>query len=129
LFIPIQNVGNGPAVNVEMRVDDDVRDASRPLKWRIRNYPPAVWRPGTLYPRGPVWGQKLITQDTLTEEDYRRASQPHPKLRLYVFVRITFNDIFGKPHWQEICGWYDSGVSTPNHIEPCPKHNGTDSEQ
>jgi hypothetical protein len=48
-------------------------------------------------------------------------------LRLFVWGRVDYEDIFADPHWFTFCYSYD-GISIKEHDggEPCPRHNEDD---
>jgi hypothetical protein len=124
--IPIKNIGRSPALDFQMRMDDEIIQSTERYNPRFRNGI-TVWNPGTINPPpAPDWARIFYALDTLTEDQYCKIMDG--TLRLYFFEEAVYKDIFGREHHTHFCGWYNPRLDTPNKMEGCETYNDTDYE-
>jgi hypothetical protein len=122
--IRIQNTGKTPAIHVYMDVQGGVLCGAFPKK------PPyQITGPGShvmLIPNGPPAesGHAPFTVDPFTENDISFIKRPD--CGLYHYARITYLDIFKRPHWRHYCStWLKE---SPTTFGNCASYNDGDED-
>jgi hypothetical protein len=130
--VTIKNTGKTPAKNVTIRLFVEIVDASQspPLDWVSdhTHHPHNQITTGIFFPgahidqvmvrtRGKVTDPLVATQ---TEIDSILASKSY----VSAFGIVTYDDIFGYPHWLKFCSWISEKGDFMT--EKCTAYNSVD---
>lgn len=118
----ISNTGRTPAdgtlVSVVSGLSPTLSSFLKEAKARVEAGPPAVYSRTVLYP-AQSFRPNHQSSFTLTEERLNFIKQG--ELTLYIYVHITYKDVFGEMHMTETCVYFDK--RTERELDPCSDGN------
>ena len=104
VYTTIVNVGATFARNVERSVGVNI--LSGPVPEKFEDLGPLTREEGKMVLAPGVEGYVIRNLRALQRDELAKLMTPEGELKLYAFGRITYDDVFGKPHVTTFCHAY-----------------------
>jgi hypothetical protein len=133
VYTTITNVGATFARNVRRSVGVSIR--AGPVPEKLEDLGPVTREEGKLVLAPGVDGYVIRSLHALQKDELAKPMTPEGDLKIYAFGRITYEDIFGKPHVTTFCHAYYGLERLPHEggyafehwqAKSCDRHNDAD---
>ncbi len=133
VYTTITNVGATFARNVQRSVGVGIR--AGPVPEKFEDLGPVTREVGKIVLAPGVDGYVIRSLHALQKDELAKLMTPEGDLKIYAFGRITYEDIFGKPHVTTFCHAYYGLERLPHEggyafehwqAKSCDRHNDAD---